>query len=84
MRKDSPYRALEFARRQPVNIAGVSAWIVSREDLILSKLAWSLDSGSEMQIRDVRSLLDATVDWCYLRQWARSLGVVALLDSLTP
>ena len=84
VRKDSPYRELEFARRQPVNIAGVSTWVVSREDLILSKLAWSLDSGSEMQIRDVRSLLDTTVDWYYLRQWAPSLGVLALLESLTP
>ena len=28
---------------------GFAAWIVSCEDLILSKLAWAKDSGSEMQ-----------------------------------
>jgi len=38
---------------------GFEAWIVSREDLILSKLAWAKDSGSEMQLRDVRALLRA-------------------------
>jgi hypothetical protein len=37
VRKSAEYRQLEFARRQPVAIAGVRTWIVSREDLILSK-----------------------------------------------
>ena len=80
VRKDSEYRQVEFARRSAVHIAGVSTWIVSREDLILSKLAWALDSGSELQMRDVRSLLGDDVDWQYLNQWAPTLGVSALLD----
>ncbi len=79
VRKDSEYRHVEFARRRAVHIAGVSTWIVSRKDLILSKLVWALDSGSEMQMRDVRSLLDDNVDWRYLKQWAPTLGVTALL-----
>ena len=72
VRKDSEYRHVEFARRSAVHIAGVSTWIVSREDLILSKLVWALDSGSELQMRDVRSLLDDNVDWKYLKQWVPS------------
>jgi hypothetical protein len=44
--------------RKAVDIDGVATWIVSREDLILSKLAWALDSRSDLQLRDVRSLLD--------------------------
>ena len=71
---------MEFARRSAVHIADVSTWIVSREDLILSKLVWALDSGSELQMRDVRSLLGDDVDWQYLKQWAPTLGVSALLD----
>lgn len=58
VRKGSEYRQVEFARRQPVQMHGVKSWIVSREDLILSKLVWAKDSGSELQRRDVRSLLD--------------------------
>lgn len=45
VRKSSEYRQVEFARRQPVQMHGVNTWIVSREDLILSKLVWAKDSG---------------------------------------
>jgi hypothetical protein len=38
VRKSSEYRLTEFARRQQVAIGSVLTWIVSREDLILSKL----------------------------------------------
>lgn len=82
VRKDSPYRHAEFARRKAVDMAGVSTWIASREDLILSKLVWALDSGSELQKRDVRALIDDTVDWAYLKQWAPMLGVAALLSEI--
>ena len=65
MRKSAEYRQLEFARRQPVAIAGVRTWIVSREDLILSKLVWALDSGSELQRRDIGQLLAQDFDRDY-------------------
>lgn len=66
-----------------VDMAGVPTWIASREDLILSKLVWARDSGSELQMRDVRTLLDDSVDWPYLKEWAPTLGVTALLDEVT-
>lgn len=79
MRKSSEYRQVEFARRQPVQIQGVKTWIVSREDLILSKLVWAKDSGSELQRRDVKTLLDDSMDRAYLTQWATRLGVAEAL-----
>jgi hypothetical protein len=82
IRKASEYRQLEFARRQAVAIAGIRTWIVSREDLILSKLVWSADSRSELQLRDVRLLLAGHVDVDYIRLWAPRLGVATLLDEL--
>jgi hypothetical protein len=82
VRKDSEYRRIEFTRRRAVSIGGVATWIVSREDLILSKLAWALDSSSEMQLRDVRSLLAETVDYTYLDRWAPVLGVAKLLENV--
>jgi hypothetical protein len=84
VRKSSEYRQVEFARRQAVTVAGVRTWIVSREDLILSKLAWALESESELQRRDVRQLLAHSVDMDYVRLWAPQLGVTALLDELMP
>jgi hypothetical protein len=79
VRKSTEYRRVEFDRRRWVDLAGVHTWIVSREDLILSKLIWALDSGSELQLRDVRALLWQNVDRNYLQQWAPRLGVAHLL-----
>lgn len=79
VRKDTPYRRHEFSRRQRVRMPGFEAWIVSREDLILSKLAWAQDSGSELQLRDVRALLAGGADRKYLEQWAEDLSVTELL-----
>ena len=79
-RKGGDYRRTEFERRQRVDFAGTGLWIVSREDLILSKLDWARDSRSEQQLRDVRYLLEEAVDRDYLVQWAARLGVDRLLD----
>jgi hypothetical protein len=79
VRKDTPYRRHEFERRQRVRLPGFEAWIVSREDLILSKLAWAKDSGSEIQLRDVQALLAGGADRTYLERWAEELSVTELL-----
>ena len=81
VRKDIPYRREEFRRRRHVEIGGHPLWIVSPEDLILSKLAWAKTSRSEMQLRDVRQLLISvpTLDQTYLDRWAANLAVTDLL-----
>ena len=66
-----------------MEFAGISTWITSREDLILSKLVWARDTDSEMQLRDVRTLIDESVDWPYLKGWAEKLGVAAKLDEVS-
>ncbi|MGH8289012.1 MAG: nucleotidyl transferase AbiEii/AbiGii toxin family protein [Steroidobacteraceae bacterium] len=83
VRKNSGYGQVEFARRKSVDLAGVSTWITSREDLILSKLVWAQDSNSELQKRDVKTLLDDSLDWDYLRQWAPKLGVDNVLAEIS-
>jgi hypothetical protein len=84
IRKSSAYRQHEFARRKQVEFGTTTTWIVSVEDLILSKLAWALDSGSEMQHRDVRQLLTGVIDVDYLRRWAPVLGVDGKLREMMP
>lgn len=82
VRKSHPYRQAEFSRRRRVDFGGFLVWIVSPEDLVLSKLDWLKDSRSEMQFRDVRNLLDSVpqLDWAYLGYWAEQLGVLSLLE----
>lgn len=82
VRKSSEYRLTEFERRQRVTVGSVLTWIVSREDLILSKLVWSLGSGSDLQLRDVRQLLAGPIDVDYLNRWAPVLGVETPLREL--
>ncbi|HEV3216349.1 MAG TPA: hypothetical protein VGZ27_11540 [Vicinamibacterales bacterium] len=81
VKKDIPYRLEEFRRRRQVEIGGHLLWIVSPEDLILSKLAWAKASRSEIQLRDVRHLLTcvSTLDQVYLDRWAATLDVTDLL-----
>jgi len=81
-RKDTVYRRAEFERRRRIELAGVSLWIVSVEDLILSKLEWSRESRSEQQRRDVGLLLEVPLDRAYLDEWARHLGLEQLLKEV--
>jgi hypothetical protein len=78
-RKDTEYREIEFQRRRKVDFAGVPLWIVSPEDLVISKLEWGRESRSELQMRDVRHLLETPLDRAYLNEWAGRLGLAALL-----
>ena len=77
--KSDAYRQEEFSRRQSISIGDFQTWIVSREDLILSKLWWARNSRSEMQLRDVRNLLTPDCDQGYLQSQALTLGMSELL-----
>ena len=80
VRKDTPYRHREFARRKKIFIDGQEVYVVAPEDLILSKLAWAKDSKSEVQLRDVQNLLQSVkkLDRRYLARWAKQLDVESL------
>lgn len=82
IRKDTAYRREEFRRKIRTSILQVPVYLVSLEDLILSKLVWAKDSHSDYQLRDVRSLLSLPPppDWDYMNKWALPLGVKELLN----
>ena len=80
IRKRTQYRRVEFERRQRISIRDFNTFLASKEDLIISKLAWAKDSHSEIQLGDVRNLLDTGYDAAYLRRWTRELGLDTLLE----
>ena len=84
VRKNTTYRRAEFERRQRVALGGFSIWIVSKEDLILSKLCWALDSHSELQLRDIRNLAGTGCDDAYIERWAGELGTSDLWRECAP
>ncbi len=80
VRKNDRYRRLEFERRRRVSVLDFTTHIVSKEDLIISKLWWARDSHSEVQLGDVKNLLATGFDAGYLEHWTRELGVNRLLQ----
>lgn len=80
VRKNTAYRRLEFERRQQVTIADFETWIASKEDLIVSKLAWAKDSDSELQLRDAKNLAASGFDIEYVATWTRELGLSSLWE----
>ena len=82
IRKDTEYRRVEFTRRRRVDIADFRTFLVSKEDLILSKLVWAKDSRSELQLGDVKNLLATGYDKEYVEHWAILLGLGHLLAEL--
>src|SRR6187401_3075516 len=66
VRKQNEYRLTQFDRRQRIKIENFETCIVSKEDLILSKLFWAKDSHSELQLRDVKNLVSTGFDRAYI------------------
>lgn len=74
VRKNDEYRITEFERREKSDVLGVDAYIVSIEDLIISKLIWIQELQSEKQIEDIKNLLEnPSVDKAYLHHWISKL-----------
>lgn len=80
LRKTTEYRILEFERRRQITIADFTTWIVSKEDLIISKLDWGRDSLSELQLRDVKNLIQSGCDKPYIDDWTKKLSLFRLWE----
>ena len=82
-RKARAFSDAEFARRVRRDVLGTAAMVASAEDVLLTKLEWSLASGSSRQIDDARGIVAVQgerLDLKYLRRWSAELGVTELLD----
>ncbi len=62
-----------------------TVWLVSPEDIVLMKLLWRKDSRSAKQWQGALGVLrvqGGSLDWEYLREQAKSLGIKDDLDAL--
>ncbi len=84
IRKQEDYRQHEFTRRVRVRVENFNLWLVSKEDLILSKLHWARESRSERQLADVENLIATGCDVDYLRQWSARLNLTDMLTRVFP
>ncbi|MBC7888954.1 MAG: hypothetical protein H7Z13_13845 [Ferruginibacter sp.] len=68
--KNEPYRITEFERRRLIDFFEMKIYVVSPEDLLLSKIIWVQETQSSLQFEDIRSLssLD-NLDRQYIDKW---------------
>ena len=84
VRKDSEYRREEFRRRRRITVEDLNLFMVTPEDLIISKLEWARGTRSEVQLADVRNLLSGVeLDRAYLARWVTRLGLDALYHEVS-
>lgn len=84
VRKREDYRLHEFTRRVKLRLADFELWVVSKDDLILSKLEWARESQSERQLADVENLIATGCDEAYLRTWSAALNLTDMLTRVLP
>ena len=73
----------EIKRGIPRKIENQRVNFISPEDLILSKLLWYKLSESELQLRDIKSILKISkVDLRYLRSWAKKQSTIKILEEI--
>jgi hypothetical protein len=79
--KDSEFGRLDLAHGQRLKSEGFyEAWFGSPENVILMKLRYFHEAGSEKHLRDIASIVlvqGAAIDRIYLSEWADKLGVLA-------
>lgn len=72
--KNEKYRQEEFLRRKQVDFMDMKIYVVSVEDLLISKIIWIQQLQSDIQKEDIKELSKTkTLDWAYVNNWVSSL-----------
>lgn len=80
LKTDTPFQRSAFARKLNLELSGSYYSVISPEDLVLAKLDWAKESFSEIQLRDVRSLLKLPrLDRTYTNKWVHELDLQNIL-----
>jgi hypothetical protein len=74
--KNEPFRLTEFERRCKMKLLDMDIYVVSPEDLLLSKIAWIQDLQSGVQMEDIKLLSKMDdLDWVYIRHWIETMNL---------
>jgi hypothetical protein len=80
IKKDNEFQRVAFSNRIKTNHFGFDLWVISKDDLIISKLNWAKESRSEMQIRDVANIIRNGYNKDYVESWTAKLGLEDILQ----
>ena len=80
-----PHDRERFRRRRKVAAANREVWLPTAEDVIITKLRWSLlgrRSKDRDDARDVIAVQGDRIDWDYVYSWCEQHGTRGLLDEI--
>ena len=84
--RDDPWGKMQMSRRRRVRmLADVDAYTASLEDIILSKMAYYREGGSEKHLRDITGILRVSgeqADLAYVARWAETLGLTEIWQAI--
>jgi hypothetical protein len=77
------FEVMRLQRRVPAEIFGIPSFVVTPEDVVLSKLLWRKESRSDIQWRDCAEIVAALdLDIDHMKRWADRLDIRDDLDNL--
>lgn len=86
VRKETPFDRSRFARARRLRPAETyQAAFASAEDVIIKKMEYYREGGSEKHLRDITGMLrisGAEIDDTYIAEWADRLGLRPIWDMI--
>lgn len=84
---DDPHDLARLARRQRVQLLDHQTWVLTAEDVVITKLRWGRHPNRSKDLDDARNVLavrQGDLDLAYIRRWCTDHGTTADLDRLLP
>ncbi len=83
---DTAFDASRFSRIRRINPAETfQANFAAPEDVIIKKMEYYRDGGSEKHLRDITGILKVSgeaIDMAYITDWARRLGLIEIWEAI--
>lgn len=82
---DDPHDQARFARRRMIEIQGRSTWILTAEDVLVTKLNWLLRANRQKDLQDIRNVIAVqgdAINWPYVERWCDQHGSLELLNKI--
>ncbi len=82
---DDPHDRSRMARRQRVRVLDRDTWVLTAEDVIVTKLRWGQQPNRSKDLDDARNVLAVRrdeLDMGYIHRWCTEHGTEATLDGL--
>lgn len=82
---DDPHDQSRFKRRRKARIYGSEMYVLTAEDVLVTKLNWLHRANRTKDLLDVQhviSVQDEHLDWPYIESWCNQHGSRALLEKI--